>query len=232
MDAQQLGAFVRAARIRAGVSGTTLANRINHSSTWVYRVETGDRAAPSPEVLNSISTALSLAAWERWYMFLLAGEIPTYTDPIDGARVGPYIDVMRGPAAWIDHHGGDYLNDEFRRLFKGVETARDIVHWHFEDPRAREVINNWDEIADWWIATRKYRMAVNPDDPNFAAALRISLEIPEFARRWNDQIIPVDPRNRIWQVRDLDNGVELAVDMRVWRNYFRNGALLIGVVVS
>lgn len=224
-----LGDFVRAARQRVNLSARELAEKINHSATWVYRIENGDRSDPHQSDLAAIAGACNLTPWETRYLYLLADAWP----PAEGfgdQPLGEYLERIEQPTAWIAHGGQSYFNAEFRRLFRDVEDYRDMTHWHYAHPDARRIVINWEEIADWWVATGKLRMAADRNNPAITNSLDANLAAPDFRARWERQVIPLDPSNRIWHIRDSDTGELLALDMRLWRHPYRTGAMLAGFV--
>jgi len=138
------------------------------------------------------------------------------------------MDTIPQPTAWLTCGPDTYHNPEFLRLFKDAEQYRDMTHWHFEHPDAHRIVENWEEIAEWWVATGRLRAVTDPHDQELARCLELNLANPEFRVIWESQVIPVDPSSRKWYVNDIDDGVQLAIDMRVWRHPYRNGMMLTG----
>lgn len=228
MDALHLGEFVRAVRMRCGLSGAELADAINHSLTWLYRLENGQRATPTTAALESIAAACDLSPWETRYLFLLAGLPPPPAAAFGGKAIGEFLERFAAPMAWISSEGSSSWNAEWRRLFKECERHQDIAHWHFNNPLARRIVLNWDEIGDWWVSAGRLRVAQDSSDPMLAYTLMRNLENPEFQQRWDRQVIPFDPSARVWVVRDIDNDVVLNVQIQIWRHPYIPGALVAG----
>lgn len=226
-----LGDFIRAARARADLNATEFATRIAHSATWLYRLETGGRVAPTEQDLANISRELNLTSWETRYFYMLAGKPPP-PDQSGEAPVSDYIDRLQNPVAWIEAGGKSHYNAEFLRIFKNADEYREMAHWHLEHPKARDIILNWDEISDWWVANGKLRMAAEGRNPHFMKQLEMNHQIPGAKERWDRQVIPIDPANRIWYCYDLDNQCEIALDMRGWRHPYRSGTMLSGFIVD
>jgi len=219
----ELGDFVRAARRRSGLSVEQFGLRINRGQKWIYRLETGGRCQPDLSDLEAITVACGLTAWERRYLYLLAGR-PSTWQPGE-PDIAEYLERVPEPRAWISA-SGNYFNSEFRRLFPGCEGMRDMVHWHFEHPMAKVVIVNWSEIADWWVATGRLRCASEPDNAALADSLAKNLTNDAFRELWQAQTIPHDPAPRIWVVRDGRH--EVNVEVQIWRHAYLSGALLAG----
>lgn len=232
MDAKTLGEFIRAARLRAGLSGAELADAICHSLTWLYRLENGQRATPTVAALEAISTVCKLSPWEIRYLFLLAELQPPPQAGFGSQPLGEYVNRLSEPAAWISPEGSCYWNAEWRRIFTESERHQDIANWHFNNPVARQIIDNWDEVADWWVSAGRLRMAQDSRDPMLAYTLRRNLENPDFRRRWEQQVIPFDPSARVWVVRDLDHEVVRRIHIQIWRHPYIPGALVIGFMLD
>ena len=231
MTRPQLGEFVRAARTRAGLSGSDLAAKIARSTTWLYRLESGDRSDPQPADLNEISTACHLTPWEQRYFYLLAG----YPPPIDqfGTKPFEYLDLFETPLAWVAGWTADsHFNPEFRRLFKGCDEHALFAQWLFGEAESKRILLNRDAVLDWWVAVGRQVVAQNTYDMGLKGATNLALEIPEYRRRWDQQVIPQDPSGRIWRVYDIDNDVELRLDVRQWRHPYRSGIMLAGFVIG
>lgn len=227
MHDKDLGEFIRAARVRAHMSAPDLAHHISRSSTWLYRVETGDRGRAEPRDLEAVATILHLSAWEHRYLYLLAG-FPPPPSGFGDQPLGEYLERLTEPTCWISFDGPSYFNAEFRRIFKNVEDYRDMVDWQYNHPLSRQIIMNWEDIADWWVATGRLRVAQESNHPGVNEHMAHNLANDQFRARWERQVIPVDPSNRIWHLYDIDNERELLVDMRVWRHPYRTGTMLAG----
>jgi hypothetical protein len=79
------------------------------------------------------------------------------------------------------------------------------------------------------VSTARFRLAANPDDPGLLTSKERLFELPDFRRYWDAQVIPDDPRNRVWRVRV--ERAEVSIDMRLWRHPHWPGLLLVGVVL-
>lgn len=227
---ESLGRFVRAVRKRAGLTANQLADTISRSSTWLYRLEHDERADPQATDLDSIAAACSLSTYEQRYLYLLADKVPPAVGLADNT-MARYLETFGGPSAWIDGKGSSIYNSEFRRLFIGAENYRDIVHWHFESPDAKRILQNWDEIAAWWVGVARHYLAYGGSEA-LTNSLQATMESDEFRTRWQQQTIPRDPASLIWFVNDLETSKLLIIDQRLWIQPYRNGVLVGGAVLA
>ncbi|WP_230870808.1 helix-turn-helix domain-containing protein [Mycobacterium canetti] len=227
-----LGGFVRAARIRAALSGPELAEKMGYSPAWLYRIEKG-RAVPSAKVLEALATALCLSPWESRYLFALAGKVRPQTDQLTDAPSQAFLDALHpNPAAWMDTSWTIVrANAEFQRLFRGAWLQPNLIFWHYVAVTAREIIVNWEVTSQWCVGWLRFGLGAGV--PGVAEMVATMLPARVFREQWEAQVIPVDPSTRPWIVRDLDNGCELTLDMRAWRPAGQQpGLLLLGAVVD
>lgn len=230
MPTTTLGGFVRAARLRAGMSGKELADRLGYSLAWVYKVEKG-RAQPSLRLLSEMPAALGLSSWETRYLYVLGGRM-TPIAGLEDESVQSYLDaLLPNPAAWLTSAWtAKEYNAEFGRIFKGIALVPNLIHWHFASVKARDVIVDWTATSEWCVGWLRFGVALDPSDAMLARTVQSLMPMRAFRAQWDAQVIPVDPGTRPWVVRDLDERRELTLDMRAWRNTYRPGVLLLGAV--
>lgn len=224
--------FVRAARLRAALSGPELAEKMGYSPAWIYRIETG-RAVPSVKVLDALAAALSLSAWESRYLFALARKVMPEEGEATDAPQQPFLDALDpNPAAWMNTSWTIMRsNAEFRRLFHGVQLQPNLIFWHYVAVNAREIIVNWEETSQWCVGWLRFGLGAGV--PGVAKMVQTMLPAKVFRAQWEAQVIPIDPATRPWIVRDLGAGRELTLDMRAWRPAGQQpGVLLVGAVVD
>ena len=223
-----LGGFIRATRERAGLKQQELAELVFHHVAWIRRVERGGVATVTPIDAERLCEVLHLPPWETSYLYVMLGYPPPH-DPADDASMREYVDALDPhAAAWVSTTGPNHVNAPFRRLFPAVESAPYVGAWLFSDA-AREVIENWGQIADWWISDARFRMAFDDQDSFFGDVINhLSATLPAFKEKWEASPIPGNPAPPVWRVRTADGIVN--VSMRVWWQVPRRGLLLQGVV--
>ncbi len=85
-QAQRLGAVLKARRDELKLSTHTLAKSAGVDQATVFRLERGTFAAPAPDKLARLATALGLSAAD---LFALA----EYTTPLDLPSLGQYLRI-------------------------------------------------------------------------------------------------------------------------------------------
>nr|WP_255525518.1 helix-turn-helix domain-containing protein [Mycolicibacterium sp. BK634] len=225
-----LAGFIRAARARVGLTQPELANRVYHSLSWLRRIERGDGAALTNADVRNFAEVLHLQPWEVQYLHLMLGTSPETTRPMDDSAMVSYVDALNPhPAVWLSIDGDSHANDAFRSLLPHITGADFVGAWFFS-PAAKNVVVNWDQVADWWISEAKFRIAYDNHDHFFSNLVDDLIKVlPEFAERWNANQIPGNPEPPVWIIRRPD-GVTVRVCMRVWWQSHRNGLLIQGVV--
>lgn len=68
-DTGSLGAYLRTARTRAGLSLRQLASRASMNYGYLARIENGERAKPAPDVLQRLADALAIDSAELFAFF-------------------------------------------------------------------------------------------------------------------------------------------------------------------
>lgn len=227
---ESLGPFVRAVRRRTRLSVNQLAEKMERSPTWLYRLETNDRADPQTNDLDAIAAACNLSTYETRYLYLLADKVPPAVGLSD-TSMADYLEFFGGPALWIDGNGTSLYNAEFRRIFKGIDDYRDIVHWHYSSPDAKRVIQNWEQIAGWWVGVARHYLAYG-GSTDIISSVKETMQTDAFRQHWQQQTIPQDPATQIWFVNDIDNLATLTIEVRLWIQPYRNGVLLTGAILD
>ncbi len=213
--AEQLGAFVRAARERLrpealglpagrrrrarGLRREEVAALCGISPTWYTWIEQGRTLAVSVATLEAIAQGLRLVPAERAYLFRLAaradpqvGQASTFDPHAD--EHAELVRMVRCPAYVLDAHW-DVLahNRKAQRLLRpwltGARTAEpNLLRWVFLHAAARDWIVDWESRAHRLAAEYRADTAHLRDDPRhrrFVAAL--CEDSAEFARAWGSQ---------------------------------------------
>jgi transcriptional regulator with XRE-family HTH domain len=207
---QELAAFVRSRRERLrpeqvglprsrrrrtpGLRREEVAQLAGVGVTWYTWLEQGREINPSQQVLEAIARSLRFDAHERTHLFTLAGVavappedecaalFPTARTILDSLEPNPAVLLN---ARW------DVLafNRVYASFFPGLDGIpgedRNCIWLAFTDPRWREAIVDWDEVAARMVGEYRAAMAEHLDDPSWHALVERLLEAsPEFAARW------------------------------------------------
>ncbi|GAA1404234.1 hypothetical protein AUR04nite_34560 [Glutamicibacter uratoxydans] len=165
------------------------------STDYYTRVEQG-RLAPSEQVLDAISRALSLTSEQRAYVEDLLNRARGFSTAVPGREaahdrlqllldqlvnipalvLGARMDVL----AWNDLAAA--LITDFSRF---PVAERNYVSLIFTSQDMRELYEDWTSVARTCVGILRREAALNPDDPQLAALVgRLSIASDDFRRWW------------------------------------------------
>jgi transcriptional regulator with XRE-family HTH domain len=188
-------------RSRTGrVTQEEIAQLAGISSVWYAKLERGEPANYSEDVLDRLSSTLRLGDGERHTLFLLAtGHEPpprsqgrVSTVPLSNGFVRMVHDETRWPV-YVSDQAWDVVlsNAMMRRWFPWVVEGheRNIMRWVFLAPEARIQLLNWE--TDWaplMLAQMFYAHARRRDEPRLGSLIREILARNAFARNlWENR---------------------------------------------
>jgi len=207
-----LGAFLRSRRERldpadVGVSSgqrrrtpglrrEEVAHRADVSVEWYTRLEQGRGGMPSAPVLQNVAAALLLTRVEREHMFLLAygrrSEVPRNPAAGIGPRFRGVLDGFPYNPAYIKTAAWDVVawNRAARLILTDYERLgvgdRNVLRLLFLDPRARELLREWEREARLAVSTFRLeltRWGSTDEATSLIADLRANS--PDFADMWD-----------------------------------------------
>ncbi|WP_136194229.1 helix-turn-helix domain-containing protein [Actinomyces procaprae] len=175
------------------------------SVDYYTRLERGNAAGASEEVLDALASALLLDDAERQHLIDLARTI-TPTGRVRRRRARPkscairqdtqwILDAMVMPAA-VRNGSGDYLaaNNMARALYSPmfIDPIPDVAGAHpnmarfiFLDPRARTFFPDWQAGAEDLVAMLRLEAGSDPNNPCLQALIgELSTRSREFADLW------------------------------------------------
>ncbi|MFJ6010708.1 helix-turn-helix domain-containing protein [Streptomyces sp. NPDC092952] len=216
-DPKELGVFLRARRTaltphQAGLPETTTPRRVAGlrreevarlsaiSTDYYTRIEQGRMRASVP-VLEAIARSLRLTGDQRTYLFELAGQ-PTDEPP---ARPGPDItpntrrlldQLTESPAVVLsdtmDILAWNPLAATVLLDFGQVpEEDRNYVWLLFNDPRLRNLYDDWTSGAHSCVSYLRMHTARHPDDPGLLRLLARMAPHTDFQRWWQNREVAV-----------------------------------------
>ncbi|MBW3068455.1 MULTISPECIES: helix-turn-helix transcriptional regulator [unclassified Actinomyces] len=175
------------------------------SVDYYTRLERGNAAGASDEVLEALASALLLDDAERQHLIDLArtvtpmGRIRRRRGRANSCTIRPdtqwLLDAMPMPAA-VRNGSGDYVaaNTMARALYHPmfVDPIPEVAAEHpsmarfiFLDPRAREFFPNWQTGAEDLVAMLRLRAGEDPTDPCLQALIgELSTRSREFSDLW------------------------------------------------
>ncbi|MFE5541234.1 helix-turn-helix transcriptional regulator [Streptomyces sp. NPDC056492] len=159
-----------------GLRREELALLAGMSATWYTYLEQGRDIRASDQVLDALADALRLDAHERDHLFRLAGRAPAAEE----AGPGPVAPEVAAVPLLLQPHPAflidvtyDVLshNPATERVFPGLVTGDgrrpNFARWTFLEPRAREVLVDWEPEARGLLARVRSLAGAHPGDPRF-----------------------------------------------------------------
>lgn len=167
------------------------------SADYYIRMERGNLAGVSEQVLDALAHALRLDDAERVHLHDLAR---ASTGPVRGSRraavskVRPGIlrllESLSGPA-YVRNARGDILaaNPSAFALYDGILSSDrlplNLPRFLFLDPRAPEFFLDWDTVADDSVAALRIQAGSNPHDKSLTDLIgELVTKSEEFRVRW------------------------------------------------
>ncbi|GCE26949.1 hypothetical protein KDA_24330 [Dictyobacter alpinus] len=198
-NSQQHSTFARLVtqyRQRRGISQGQLAQATKLSRTYVYHLETGQRANPSPPVVQNIARVLELSTEDRIQFFeayrLQTGQFvdadqleSTLLDLGELARL--LVNNTSYPAHSLDHlwflHS---WNDAAIQLFETQAMMNRNQHIHLLslvfDPEMRKRFHGWENLARRLVADFMYNTRTSTHLAEYKALVKVLRDYPEYRR--------------------------------------------------
>ncbi|WP_144140353.1 helix-turn-helix transcriptional regulator [Paraburkholderia sp. BCC1884] len=210
-SASSLGDFLRNRRSRLdpasfGFSGRRrtpglrreeVAQRAHISPTWYTWLEQGRGGAPSPDVLDRISSALMLTDTEREHLFMLGlgrpPEVRYKSVEAVNPRLQRLLDSLQTSPAIIKTATWDVV--AWNRAAAVVLTdyaalpagERNILHFLFRDPAVRAKQHDWESVARFVVGAFRADVARAGLSSEVGALVdELSRISPEFETLWRD----------------------------------------------
>jgi transcriptional regulator with XRE-family HTH domain len=162
--------------------------------SWYTWLEQGRPINASAQVLDAVAATLRLDAAERWHLYRLAEAMPirawaAATEVPDAVR--DVVHSLDPSPAVLTNGRFDVLekNDAHREVFRGWHSLP-CVHLNtlwcgILEPRAREVLLNYDDEARYLVARLRAAYAQHVGDPEWEEDIRrLTALSPEFAELW------------------------------------------------
>lgn len=167
------------------------------SADYYIRLERGNLAGVSDQVLDALAQALQLDDAERSHLFDLAR---ASTGPVRGSRRAAVSRVRPGALrilesldtpAYVRNARMDILaaNDVAYALYDGVLDSEhlplNLARFLFLDRRAPELFLDWDDVADAAVAALRSEAGRNPQDKSLTDLVgELATKSDDFRTRW------------------------------------------------
>jgi transcriptional regulator with XRE-family HTH domain len=187
--------------------------------TWI---EQGRDINMSPEVLNAIARALLLSEAERVHLFALVG-IEVRENTVGDERVHPTIANIfnYAPSSWcafVHDSWFNVLQSTFLAIAvfdisPGRELESNLLYRLFADPKQRKVWVEWENEARMAVGMFRHGLARRPTASEGFCLLDALLEVPDFARIWDEYDVRIRPspdeffRPEPWQLAHPELGL-------------------------
>jgi transcriptional regulator with XRE-family HTH domain len=212
VTSNDLGTFLRAHRDRlrpddvglvsygtrrvAGLRREEVAVLAGMNSDYYARLEQGRERSPSPQILESIGSALRMDDEAREHMFRLAGVAPEGERPQPrqavSAALRQLLDGYQSAAVFVLNPAGDFLasNALADALFSPFETRDNMARMTFLDPVARGFFTQWERAAGSVVAGLRHAMGLDPDYRRLHDLVdSLTEESEEFADLWSSHTV-------------------------------------------
>src|SRR5579863_7679834 len=195
-NASDFARLVAQFRLQRGMSQGQLAQATRLSRTYIYHLEKGMRANPSPHVTESIARALDLQSAEKRQLFAAYNRL-----------TGHYIDSDQPESVLLDFgelarllvhntsypaHSLDKLwylhswNDAAITLFEVPEEVVRNAHMHLLefvfDPLLRRRFHGWENLVRRLLSDFQYNTRTMTHLPEYKELWKHLRELPEFRR--------------------------------------------------
>ncbi|WP_158621356.1 helix-turn-helix transcriptional regulator [Streptomyces triticirhizae] len=165
------------------------------SLTWYTWLEQGRDINASEQVLNSIAKALRLSPVEQAHLFRLAGEKakgPAAVETESPLHVQELLDLLNPNPAYAINRFFDIL--AWNRAEEALlhltlaelpKAQRNVIWLLFNDPRARDLLPDWESEARWLVGILRAESAHQPGAPRLIELVdELRAGFPEFERLW------------------------------------------------
>ncbi|MEC3919812.1 helix-turn-helix domain-containing protein [Nocardia sp. CDC160] len=213
--------YLRVRREAAGLTRSELSRRAGVSEALIQKIEQGTRQ-PTSNALGALFTALDVPVQVREHAAtLLQPELASFGTEITPPE--PYeLDFLRGlphPACYQTMPAVDLVaaNDAYLRAFPGLEPGDVILEWMLLDPRAREVMADWERDAHLMVYGFRYLAPAIHAPEKVRAIIERCSAAPEWNRFWNTDIPSDEIEGRRTRVHSPDTGELVTYHIQVFK---------------
>jgi transcriptional regulator with XRE-family HTH domain len=184
--------------------------------SWYTWLEQGRPINASAQVLDAVAGALRLDATARWHLYRLAEAVPVRSR----ARASGVPAAVRRVLHALDPLPAVLVNDLFDIIEANDAHEEMFWDWHslpcvhknllwctMTEPRAREILLNYDEEIPHMVARLRAGYAHHIGDPEWEENIRrLAALSPEFAGLWARHEVAA-PQERTLRLRHPDAGL-------------------------
>lgn len=217
----EIADYLRGRREAAGLTRSELAQRAGVSEALIQKIEQGTRQ-PTATALGALFDALQVPPQVREYAATkLQPELATF-----GTEISPpepyeldFLESIPYPACYQTMPAVDLVaaNQAYLRAFPGLEPGGNIIEWMLLDPRAREVIYDWEREAHFMVYGFRYMGAAIHSPERIAAIAQRCGAAPEWDRFWSTEVAPETIAGRCTRVRSPETGEWESLHIQVFK---------------
>jgi transcriptional regulator with XRE-family HTH domain len=183
----------------SGLRREELAMLAGTSVDYIAKMERGNLAGVSPEVLDSLARALQLDDAETEHLHDLARASspgtarrrPRPAEPKVRPTLLRFLESVTGTPVWVrnermDYVAGNPLGDAlFSPMLEDPSARRNNALWTFFSPAARLYYTDWELGADGIVASLRSAAGRNPHDTRLTALIgELVTRSDDFRYRW------------------------------------------------
>jgi transcriptional regulator with XRE-family HTH domain len=174
-----------------GLRREELAMLAGVSSSYYIRLEQGHDRHPSAQVVDALAEALRLDDETFAYLKRLAGQVAIETRPPGEesvrSTVAQLVHGLQDVAALVIGRYRDVLvaNRLAPMLHVAYTPGENLVRFLFFDPRARERVIDWEQVARQAVSTLRVDSSANVGDTRLGQLVdELSHQSPQFRDLW------------------------------------------------
>ncbi|GAB0101569.1 hypothetical protein JMUB6875_05330 [Nocardia sp. JMUB6875] len=217
----EIADYLRGRREAAGLTRAELSKRAGVSEALIQKIEQGTRP-PTATALGALFTALEVPVQVREHAAtLLQPELASFGTEITPPE--PYeLDFLRSlpyPACYQTMPAVDLVaaNDAYLKAFPGLEPGGVILEWMMLDPRAREVMADWESDAHLMAYGFRYLASAIHSPEKIQAIIARCSAAPEWDRFWNTEVAADTIQRRVTRVLSPDTGELISYHIQVFK---------------
>jgi transcriptional regulator with XRE-family HTH domain len=188
---EEVGIPVTGRRRAPGLRREELAMLAGVSSPYYIRLEQGHDRHPSAQVVDALGHALRLDDETFAYLKRLAGQVAIETRPPGDesvrSTVSQLVHGLQDVAALVIGRYRDVLiaNRLAPMLHVAYTPGENLLRFLFLDPRARERVIDWEQVARQAVSTLRVDSSANIDDTQLGQLIdELSRQSPQFRDLW------------------------------------------------
>ncbi|MFE3190839.1 helix-turn-helix domain-containing protein [Nocardia sp. NPDC059240] len=216
-----IAGYLRERREAARLTRAELAHKANVSEALIQKLEQGTRP-PTSTALGALFRALDIPAVYREYAAtVLQPELTTVTGGDSGPSPGElaFLASLPHPACYQTAPAQDLIaaNTAYLQAFPGLEPGANIMAWMLLDPRARQVVEDWNREAHIMVQAFRYMAPGLTPPERIDQITHQCAQSPDWQRLWSTDIDPTRMDWRPVRIRPIDGSKWTSMHVQLLR---------------